>query len=463
VHGPTDGRSASRRIVAAVATTVTALGLLIAVPDAVRAAPTPPPNPTNGQLNAAHAAQDAVAAEVGRIGGEIAQKRVELDQARGRAEQAEQKYANAISKLRDAEAAAKQAQAQRNAAQQQVARAHDRFVQYIQASYMSGDVEGTAGSLLTADNPSDLLAQSALEQYQQAHQADAIGALQSATVAKSNADARARAAVKKQQLAKQAADDQKQIAFRAVTRANAEEAALEQTLSQRQAQLQAAETHLADLRGQRRQYEAFQAEQARLARIKAAHERELRRQAAARAAAERRKHQHHSGGGGGGGGGGGSTYTPGPSAPSGGSWTAARGRAAANRALSQLGSPYAWAGGGVGGPSYGVCDSSNGAPNDCNVRGYDCSGLVLYGWGRHWDHYAATQYSQAGSYHPSPGNLRAGDLLFWSSNGRVSGIHHVAIAIGGGRMVEAPYSGGYVQTASIYEYGGIDFTTRPLT
>jgi cell wall-associated NlpC family hydrolase len=124
---------------------------------------------------------------------------------------------------------------------------------------------------------------------------------------------------------------------------------------------------------------------------------------------------------------------------------------------------YAWAGGGVGGPSYGICDSGNGAPNDCNISGYDCSGLVLYAWGQYWDHYAATQYSQAGSYHPSPSYLRAGDLLFWSSDGRVSGIHHVAIAIGHGQMVEAPYSGGFVQVESIYEYGNIDFTTRPLT
>jgi hypothetical protein len=30
-------------------------------------------------------------------------------------------------------------------------------------------------------------------------------------------------------------------------------------------------------------------------------------------------------------------------------------------------------------------------------------------------------------------------------------------------MVEAPYSGGVVQIESIYEYGNIDFTTRPLT
>jgi cell wall-associated NlpC family hydrolase len=125
--------------------------------------------------------------------------------------------------------------------------------------------------------------------------------------------------------------------------------------------------------------------------------------------------------------------------------------------------PYAWAGGTEYGPTRGVCDSSNGAPNDCYVVGFDCSGLAMYAWGEGWAHYAATQYTQAGRYHPSAGDLRPGDLIFWSSNGRISGIHHVAIYIGNTQIVEAPYSGGYVQTASLYEYGGFFGATRPLT
>jgi peptidoglycan DL-endopeptidase RipA len=448
-------------MIAALATAGTAASLLIAVPAIAAAAPTPPPNPTNQQLSAAQRAQNAVAAEVGKLGGEIARKQEELDQARGRAEQAEQKYANAISKLRDAQESATKAQAGRKAAQHNVDTAHAKFVEYVQASYMSGDVEGTAGTLLTADNPNDLLQESSMEQYQQAHQADAIGALQSATVAKSNADAKARAAVRTQQKAKEAADEQKQIAFRAVARANAEEAALEKSLTATRADLEAKQTRLANLQGQRAAYNLFQArERARKAREAAAREEARRRAAAARAAeAARKARQHHSGGGGNGG----STFDPGPSAPSGGSWTAARGRAAANRALSQLGMPYAWAGGGVGGPSRGVCDSSNGAPNDCNVRGFDCSGLAMFAWGRGWAHYAATQFTQAGSVHPSLGNLRPGDLLFWSFNGRISGIHHVAIYIGNGNIIQAPESGSYVMVSSMYAPGAIFGATRPLT
>lgn len=133
------------------------------------------------------------------------------------------------------------------------------------------------------------------------------------------------------------------------------------------------------------------------------------------------------------------------------------------RALAELGVPYAWAGGGSYGPGRGVCDASNGAPNDCYVIGFDCSGLALYAWGASWAHYAMLQYSEAGSFHPSAGQLRPGDLIFWSFNGRQSGIHHVAIYRGNGQIIEAPYSGGYVQVSSLYEYGGFFGATRPLT
>ena len=46
-----------------------------------------------------------------------------------------------------------------------------------------------------------------------------------------------------------------------------------------------------------------------------------------------------------------------------------------------------------------------------------------------------------------------GDLVFWS-NGGVSGIHHVAIYIGNGQIIQAPYSGGDTsRSASMYESG----------
>ena len=87
----------------------------------------------------------------------------------------------------------------------------------------------------------------------------------------------------------------------------------------------------------------------------------------------------------------------------------------------------------------------------------------MYAWGQEWAHYAATQYSEAGSYHPSIGNLMPGDLLFWSFNGGVSGIHHVAIYIGGGQIVQAPESNDVIRVTSMYDPGYIFGATRPLT
>ncbi|WP_457831703.1 NlpC/P60 family protein, partial [Staphylococcus aureus] len=86
---------------------------------------------------------------------------------------------------------------------------------------------------------------------------------------------------------------------------------------------------------------------------------------------------------------------------------------------------YSWAAGNASGPTYGVSEPGN-AWNDSNVLGFDCSGLTLYAWAPYlrMDHYAATQYTQAGSYHPSTDNLMPGDLVFWSGDGTIGGIGH---------------------------------------
>jgi len=130
-----------------------------------------------------------------------------------------------------------------------------------------------------------------------------------------------------------------------------------------------------------------------------------------------------------------------------------------------LGIAYAYAGGGYSGPSYGVCVAGD-AANDCHIYGFDCSGLVMYAWApyAHYDHYAATQYWQAGSLHPSVPNLLPGDLVFWSYDGSQAGIHHVAIYIGGGNVIQAPHSGDIVRVTPVGDVGpGLFGATRPLT
>jgi cell wall-associated NlpC family hydrolase len=438
-----------------------AVGLLASEGVSATAAPKPPkpvPVTTQGDVNAARNNRDAKATQVGVLSAQIADEENQIQILQGKKEQAEQKYALARSKLDAAKQAEAKSTARLQKATHDVEAAHDRFVRSVQASYMGGDLDGTAGTMLTATDPNALLEQSALQQYMAAHKADAVGQYESATVARSNDQAAAKRDVLARQQAEKNAQAARDAAFAAVVQAQQQQAALEASKAAKQRELETAQLNLMTTASDRARYlnyvkqkKAYAAYQARQAELAA-------ERAAAAAAAARARHSHRGGGGGGGG-----SWSSGPSAPSGGSWTAAKGRRAVNRAMSQLGVPYAWAGGGVGGPSYGVCDSSNGAPNDCNVRGYDCSGLAMYAWGQSWDHYAATQYRQAGSYHPSLGNLKPGDLLFWSFNGSVSGIHHVAIYKGGGQIIQAPESGSYVMVSSMYAPGSIFGATRPLS
>ena len=448
------------------------LGLLGPGTPGAAATPRPPTPPapvkrtTQGAVQAAQSERDAAAAQVGQLSAQIADMQNRIQILNGKAEQAEQKYALAVSQLQLARQAEQRAKAHLKQASLQVAKAHDRFIETIRATYMDGSLDGVSGTLLTANDPNALLEQSTLQQYLTSHKADAVGQFQTASVARANDQAVATRAKLARAKAEQNAKQAKDAAFAQVAQARQEQQALQtqmnakqQVLNQKKAILDVAVqdraayvTYLDQLDTYHRKLNAYNQWKERQA--------ELARERAAAAAARR---HHHGNGGGGGGGYSGGGWSAGPPAPSGGSWTRSKANRAVARARAELGVPYAWAGGGVGGPSYGVCDSSNGAPNDCNVRGFDCSGLVMYAWGQGWAHYAATQYTEAGSYHPSLGNLRPGDLLFWSFNGQISGIHHVAIYIGGGQIIQAPESGSYVMVSSMYAPGPIFGATRPLT
>ncbi|MER7579169.1 transglycosylase family protein [Kitasatospora sp. NPDC097691] len=81
--------------------------------------------------------------------------------------------------------------------------------------------------------------------------------------------------------------------------------------------------------------------------------------------------------------------------------------------------------------------------------GWDCSGLTqaaLRAAGISVPRVAADQ--AAASTHVSLDSLQPGDLLFWSNNGKDSGVYHVAIYVGNGKYVEAanPSSGVREQT-----------------
>jgi len=450
-----------RPVFVALVATVGLTASLLVAPGLAQAV-SPPPHPSDQQIAQAAAQKSALADEVGQLGARVAAMQTQLQQLQAAQELAEQKYAFALSKYQEAVANAQAATVAIAKARARVVEAHNSLRAYAQASFMSGGIGGNAGALLTAEDPNALLEQSALQSYETTHQVDVLSQVQSASVAQSNAEAAARQAKAVQAKAKTDAALAKNAADNAVMAARAQQAQLQQTLASTQTQLNAARYKLATLNHQKAVYVAFVAEQKRIAEARARAKRlaEQRAREAAARAEEARKH-HHSGGGSTGGGGGGVSVGP----PSGGTWTASRGRAAVAKAEQYLGWMYAWAGGNRYGPTYGVC-AGDGAFNDCHVKGFDCSGLALYAWGSYisLDHYAASQYGQAGSYHPSTSNLMPGDLVFWSSDGSRWGIHHVAIYIGGGNVIQAPQSGEVIQITPLDEVSwGYYGATRPLT
>jgi cell wall-associated NlpC family hydrolase len=429
-------------------------GLLVSTGAAMAA----PPNPSDSQLSAAARAKASLADEVGRLSAQVVQMQTTLNRLSAQKELAEQKVALALQQLQQAKDAAAAAKARVEQAQHDVSNARAAFDAYMQAVYMGGSMNGTTGALLTAQDPSALLAQSTVETYQSTHQLSAIGDLQRATVGKSNADAAARAAVQRQAAATQAAQDAKDAAVAAVLAAQREQEQLQSTLAANQTRLHDAQLRLATLNNERQTFLNYQAEQRRIAAERARQAR-LAAERAAALALQQQQQQNNNNGGGGGGGGGGTYVPPGPV----GSWTSHAGQVAVARAERWLGTPYSWAGGNAQGPTYGVC-AGDGAFNDCNIVGFDCSGLVMYAWAQFpFAHYAATQYTQ-GSVHPDTGSLMPGDLVFWSADGTIGGIHHVAIYIGGGNVIQAPESGSVIKITPLSQVDwGYFGATRPLT
>lgn len=120
------------------------------------------------------------------------------------------------------------------------------------------------------------------------------------------------------------------------------------------------------------------------------------------------------------------------------------------RGMSQIGVPYSWGGGNAAGPSRGI-DSGAG------TVGFDCSGLMLYmfaGVGIKLDHYSGSQYN-AGRKIPSS-QMRRGDMIFYGPNAS----QHVAMYLGNGQMLEAPYTGSHVKVSPVRTSGMTPYVTR---
>ena len=123
--------------------------------------------------------------------------------------------------------------------------------------------------------------------------------------------------------------------------------------------------------------------------------------------------------------------------------TAPGGAGAVQAAESQEGVPYVW-----GGES----------PKGSGSPGFDCSGLTAWSWGQvgvGLPHYSGAQMADST---PVPiSDLQPGDLLFYGPGGS----QHVAMYVGPGTMIEAPYTGASVWVTSLRLGGDFVGAGRP--
>jgi peptidoglycan DL-endopeptidase RipA len=399
------------------------------------AVPPPPPNPSDAELQAGKAEAQRTAGQAGELANRLAEaesrlvglqsqvevKMEEANKARVDLQRAEAAYGQARTA---ADAAAAEA---RSAAGRIEAQRH-RLDEFAASSYRQGSKLGSITAYAGARDPQEMLERASLLDAISDSQLDVLDDLERARIEKVNKDSLTRAALDEAEAKRRSADEARataEAAQQTAIQARAQQAAQAQGLQADrdsvQAELDAARSRVTGLQAQRADYQEWQEDKAR------------EEQAAAAAAQPTGNDDDQAG----------------SSAPA----VSGDVETVVSRALSQLGMPYAWGGGNSRGPTRGIRDGGVAdSYGDYAKTGFDCSGLMIYafaGAGVSLDHYSGYQ-AQSGKRVPLS-QMRRGDMLFWDDGGA---IHHVALYLGNGKMVEAPYSGSRVRVTSV-RYGGI--------
>lgn len=122
---------------------------------------------------------------------------------------------------------------------------------------------------------------------------------------------------------------------------------------------------------------------------------------------------------------------------------------AVDAAMEYVGLRYSWGGGSLTGPTVGIRDGGVAdSYGDYAAVGFDCSGLTRYAVyqgtnGRVTLPRVTYDQRNAGTRLPSVDAAQAGDLILMNGDG------HIALAMGGGKMIEAPQSGDKVKVSNV--------------
>ncbi|HVV77325.1 MAG TPA: NlpC/P60 family protein [Mycobacteriales bacterium] len=322
---------------------------------------------------------------------QIADAHQQLRDLDNQAETASEQYDAARIKLGDAQQAATKASAALTAARSKLADSQTSVAQFAQAAYEGGGNDSLVG-LITDGSAGRYVSQVSSMQAVSVSQARALATVDAAQRIEEGAQARASAALAQQKSATTAMAASRDRILAAAAKEKKILGALE---AREAAIIKAAKQRAARLAAEREQ-----------ARLRAAVD------ATTQAASSLGGPIH-------------SVVAPVVSG-SGGAQTAVE------WAYREIGKPYQWA---AAGP-----DS------------FDCSGLTQYVWGKagvYLGHYTGDQWNEG--THVSRDQLEPGDLVFFAYNtSDPSSIHHVGIYVGGGMMIDAPYTGANVRKESAF-------------
>ena len=406
-------RGASVRVAPRLAGTVLAALLAVGLTPAVSAAA-----PTNAQVAAAAAAAKAVEDRIHGLSARLSEAQASVDAAHAASTIALDGYQATQAAVEAAQQESLAAQAAVAQATADLAVARGQVVAFARRSYMEGSTYGGAAALVTAADPGELIERAALLEAAGSHRSDVLETVTVVQARAAAAEEVARTALVQVTVLQEQAAAELAVAREAEVSARAQAAELAHQQATLQTELAAAQQELQQLVGA----------QAAAARVPPPPPPAPPATVVPPPA--------------------GNTTPAGP-----GNSTAAQ--VAIDAAMRHLGLPYAWGGGGSRGPGPGQ-------DPDLGIVGFDCSGLTQYAYhqaGIPIPRNSRAQYASLPKVDSD--DLRPGDLVFWATSPADPGtIHHVAIYLGGGQMVEAPESGDVVKVSAM-RWKGYAGAVRP--